>query len=98
MTIVSDTSPINYLTLIGLERLLPKIFGRVNCSRSRAGGTPSPGRARLRFGRCWRRSEDWLEAVSAPSVTDPILAALDPGEMESHWSRRQYESRLDTSG
>jgi len=29
MTVVSDTSPINYLTLIALERLLPRLFGRV---------------------------------------------------------------------
>lgn len=29
MTVVSDTSPINYLTLIGLERLLPALLGRV---------------------------------------------------------------------
>ena len=29
MTVVSNTSPLNYLTLIGLERLLPPLFGRV---------------------------------------------------------------------
>jgi len=29
MTVVSNTSPINYLTLIGLDRLLPALFGRV---------------------------------------------------------------------
>jgi len=39
MTVVSNTSPLNYLTLIGLERLLPTLFGRViiplagRCSR-----------------------------------------------------------------
>jgi predicted nucleic acid-binding protein len=29
MTVVSNTSPINYLTLIGLDRLLPALFWRV---------------------------------------------------------------------
>jgi predicted nucleic acid-binding protein len=29
MTVVSNTSPINYLTLIGLGRLLPALFRRV---------------------------------------------------------------------
>ncbi len=29
MIVVSDTSPLNYLILIGREELLPKLFGRV---------------------------------------------------------------------
>ncbi len=29
MIVVSDTSPLNYLILIGEEELLPKLFGRV---------------------------------------------------------------------
>lgn len=29
MTVVSDTSPINYLVLIELQDLLPKLFDRI---------------------------------------------------------------------
>lgn len=29
MIVVADTSPLNYLILIGEENLLPKLFGRV---------------------------------------------------------------------
>jgi predicted nucleic acid-binding protein len=82
MTVVSNTSPINYLTLIGLERLLPTLFGRVIIPAAvqeelKAPGAPAEIREML------GRSGDWLEAVSAPSVSDPILAGLDPGEMEA---------------
>ena len=29
MIVVSDTSPLNYLTLIGADQVLPSLFGRV---------------------------------------------------------------------
>jgi predicted nucleic acid-binding protein len=29
------------------------------------------------------RSGDWLDAVTAPSVSDPVLVGLDAGEMEA---------------
>jgi predicted nucleic acid-binding protein len=29
MIIIADTTPLNYLTLIGEERILPELFGRV---------------------------------------------------------------------
>jgi predicted nucleic acid-binding protein len=82
MTVVSNTSPLNYLALIGLERLLPAMFGRVIIPLAvreelKASGAPVEVRDLL------DRSRGWLEAVSAPSVSDPILAGLDPGEKEA---------------
>ena len=29
MIVVSDTSPLNYLVLLGVEQVLPKLFGEV---------------------------------------------------------------------
>lgn len=33
MIVVSDTSPLNYLVLTGLDHLLPALFGRIYYSR-----------------------------------------------------------------
>jgi len=82
MTVVSDNSPINYLTLIGLERLLPTLFGRVIIPGAVQEELKAPS-APLQIREMLGRSEDWLEAVIAPSVSDPILAGLDPGETEA---------------
>jgi predicted nucleic acid-binding protein len=50
MTLVSDTSPINYLTVIGLERFLPTLFGRMIIP----GAVQEELKAveRLKFGKC----------------------------------------------
>jgi len=82
MRVVSDTSPINYLTLIGLERLLPTLFGRVIIPVAVQDELKAPG-APAQILEMLDRSGDWLEAVSAPSLSDPILAGLDPGEKEA---------------
>jgi len=42
----------------------------------------SPG-APLQIREILGRSEEWLEALSAPPVSGPILTGLDPGEMEA---------------
>ena len=82
MTVVSNTSPINYLTLIGLDRLLPALFGRVIIPLAVQEELRSPG-APPQIREMLRRSGDWLEAKNAPSLSDPILAVLDPGETEA---------------
>jgi predicted nucleic acid-binding protein len=82
MTVVSNTSPINYLTLIGLDRLLPALFGRVIIPLAVQEELKSPG-APPQIGEMLRRSGGWLDVVSAPPVSDPILAGLDPGEKEA---------------
>jgi len=45
MTVVSDTSPLNYLTLVGLEHLLPTLFGRVIIPLAVQKELEAPGRA-----------------------------------------------------
>lgn len=49
MIVVSDTSPINYLVLIGLQDLLPDLFDRILIPEAvrrelQAEGTPEPVR------------------------------------------------------
>ena len=82
MTVVSNTSPINYLTLIGLDRLLPTLFGRVIIPLAVREELNSSG-APPQITEMLSRSGGWLEAVRAPAVSDPILAGLDAGEMEA---------------
>lgn len=82
MTVVSNTSPLNYLTLVGLERLLPTLFGRVIIPLAVQEELKSPG-APVEVRDLLDRSRGWLEAMNAPSVSDPILAGLDPGEKEA---------------
>ena len=45
MTVVSNTSPLNYLVLIELQQLLPALFSRVLVPEAVL-GTPFPRRAR----------------------------------------------------
>jgi len=82
MTVVSNTPPINYLTLIGLDRLLPALFGRVSIPFAVREELKSPG-APPQIGELLGRSGGWLDVVSAPPVSDPILAGLDAGEKEA---------------
>lgn len=82
MTVVSNTSPLNYLTLIGLDRLLPALFGRVIIPSAVQEELKSPG-APPQIGEMLRRSGAWLDVASAPPVSDPILAGLDAGEKEA---------------
>ena len=82
MTVVSNTSPINHLTLIGLDRLLPALFGRVIIPLAVQDELKSAGAPAL-IGEMLRRSGGWLDVVSAPPVSDPILAGLDAGEKEA---------------
>ena len=77
MIVVSDTSPINYLILIGNAHLLEKLYGRVMIPQVvwielRVEGAPAPVQE-------WTGNlPGWVE-VREVSDPDPTLA-LDPGE------------------
>jgi predicted nucleic acid-binding protein len=81
MIVVSDTSPLNYLILLGAVDVLPKLFGQVNTPPAviqelKHPRTPEPVRD-------WAQSPpEWLR-ISAPSVDTPVAAGLDPGEAEA---------------
>lgn len=78
--IISDTSPINYLLLIGEVELLPKLFGEVliptfvfqELSHPRAPGVVSQWIAHL---------PDWVKVANL--VGPPLELGLDAGETEA---------------
>ena len=80
MIVVADTSPINYLILIELQDLLPKLFGRILIPKAvhrelRSAAAPEP------IKRFLDEALDWLEVRTAPEI-DPTLRQLDSGERE----------------
>lgn len=80
MTVVSDTSPINYLVLIELPDLLPKLFGRVLIPEAvhrelQSSKAPDPVKRFL------AEVPGWLEVRASPEI-DPALRHLDSGERE----------------
>lgn len=80
MIVVSDTSPLNYLILVGEEQLLEKLYGRVMIPRAvwqelQAEGAPAPVQE-------WRANlPAWIE-ICEVNDPDPTLA-LDLGEQEA---------------
>ena len=80
MIVVSDTSPINYLILIELQDLLPKLFDRILIPEAvhrklQSAAAPDPIKPVL------AEAPDWLEVRSSPEI-DPALQQLDSGERE----------------
>ena len=81
--IVSDTTPLNYLVLIGAIDRLPKIYGRVlipTAVRDELNHPKTPEAVKT-----WLASAPrWLE-ITAPSVGPPDVRSrdLDAGEMEA---------------
>jgi predicted nucleic acid-binding protein len=82
MIVVADTTPLNYLILIGEIDVLPKLYGRVvippavveELTRSR---TPANVRAWI------AQPPPWLEVLTPAPATDIALAGLDAGEREA---------------
>jgi predicted nucleic acid-binding protein len=81
MVVVSDTSPVNYLVLVGQVEVLPALFGEVVIPRKveeelTAVGSPAVVR------RLVGSDPSWL-LVRDVAVVDPELARLDRGEAEA---------------
>lgn len=82
MIVVADTSPLNYLVLIGHIEILPYFYQRVLIppfvwEELQDVGTPDPVRA-------WAaQPPDWLERHSLRTPPDSSLNFLDRGEREA---------------
>ena len=81
MIVVSDTSPLNYLVLVGAIDVLPKLFREVYVPPAvidelRHPRTPEPVARWLQSPPAWLR-------ISAPSAESPLVAGLDPGEAQA---------------
>jgi predicted nucleic acid-binding protein len=81
MTVISNTSPLNYLVLIGLQEILPALFRHVLIPEAvwhelRSPAAPQPVKDFLGN---W---PSWLER-RAVSQVPPDLQQLDPGEQQA---------------
>jgi predicted nucleic acid-binding protein len=80
MVVVADTSPINYLVLIGQIEILPRLYARILIPPAvlqelKHPAAPVPVRE-------WAaRPPGWLEVLSPKSSVN--VAQLDPGESEA---------------
>lgn len=81
MIVVSDTSPLNYLVLIGVVDVLPKLFEEIHVP---TGVMEELGHPRTPdLVKAWAASPpDWLR-VGVPSRVVPAAAVLDPGEAQA---------------
>lgn len=82
MIVISDTTPLNYLVLIGEQEALAKLFGQVIIPQAvwaelQAGGAPEAVRVWI------AQQPNWLEVRQVNLPTDAALAALDQGEQEA---------------
>jgi predicted nucleic acid-binding protein len=79
MTVVSNTSPLCYLALIGHADILPKLYGSVHITQKvleELRHPHAPPSVRL-----WAATPpDWLQIHSDPQEPDLTLSALDSGE------------------
>lgn len=82
MIVVCDTSPINYLILIGQIEILPQIFGQVFVPKAvfnELQNTDAPIKVRN-----WLENiPDWLVVKSVPQIEDLMLNELHMGEREA---------------
>jgi predicted nucleic acid-binding protein len=82
MIIVSNTSPINYLILIGHINLLPELFQQIIIpqavySELSDASAPSPVQTWI------ATPPDWVKIQPVSQPSDAILDLLDPGEREA---------------
>jgi predicted nucleic acid-binding protein len=79
---VADTSPLNYLVLIGHIEIVPPLFGRVcipSAVRDELSDAMTPAVVRT-----WIAAPpDWLSIMPGSTAIDPSLAGLDDGEREA---------------
>jgi predicted nucleic acid-binding protein len=81
MTVISNTSPLNYLALIELQDILPKLFGRVLIPEAvwhelRSPAAPQPVKDWL------DTSPGWLDRRVVSQIPAEMYQ-LDPGEREA---------------
>lgn len=79
MLVVSDTSPLSYSVLIGVDHILPKLFGEIVIPAAVLGELKHPGAPQQI--QAWIRSiPDWLIVRGNPEHIRREFASLDPGE------------------
>jgi len=91
MIVVSDTSPLNYLVIIGQVDILPALFGRVIAPPAVIGEMlhpDAPPSVRL-----WAAAPpDWLEVISPTTVYQALR--LDQGEVAALSLAKELHANL----
>jgi predicted nucleic acid-binding protein len=82
MIVVADTSPLNYLALIGEIELLPTLYDRVLIPEE-VHQELQRDQAPLAVRKWAANLPPWCEARSVTASTDPALSELDPGERDA---------------
>lgn len=93
MMVVSNTSPLNYLVLIGAVDLLPQLFGTLSIPSAVRDelsdpDTPDPVRTWI------AQPPDWLHAEHIEAGSDTALNALHRGEREAILLAEKFEADL----
>jgi predicted nucleic acid-binding protein len=92
MTVVSNTSPLNYLVLIELEHTLPALFSRVLIPGAVVRELSSPAAPRQVAD--WISTvPEWLEVREVPEVSSDLLQ-LGAGERETIALAHSIEANL----
>lgn len=82
MIVIADTSPINYLVLMGAVDILPQLYGRVLLPQAVLRELGNPGASSQV--RAWVASlPDWIAVVAADASDMLELPRLGPGEVEA---------------
>ena len=82
MIVVADTSPVNYLILIGEVEILTKMYGRVVIPNAVLEELLRPSAPEMV--RNWTSQlPAWFEVRSPVNAPDASLAGLDPGERDA---------------
>jgi len=79
MIIVSNTSPLCYLVLIGRANVLAQLYGEIHTTQKILEELRHPN-APPEVRRWAINPPSWLKIHSDPQDLDPMLATLDPGE------------------
>lgn len=82
MIVVADTSPLNYLVLIGSVECLPLLYGKVYIPPACASELVAPA-APLQVRSWFENSPTWLIVAAPKDPNDPRLSHLDRGEREA---------------
>ena len=80
--VIADTSPLNYLILVGAVGVLPRLYGRVTIPDVVLRELFSEG-APAEVARWASMRPEWINVQPTPLSEDPALEGLDPGEYDA---------------
>jgi uncharacterized protein len=93
MIVVSDTTPLRYLVVLGIVDLLPRLFGQIHCPKvvlSECAHPHAPSALKL-----WvDHKPDWLQVHEVPELDEQLRGILDDGEASAITLARQLGAKL----